>query len=547
MPRNHAIQHQLSRCSSSITQSQPSMPCSVLSFCSDNAGSACFGKVLSTGRLSGGFQDDRTENSEITHPFFTSSARAMASGNNPKERLQSIKDQLESTAQDQNAPATVKVASTYPYPTDFKIREHPVDHHRELKVAVIGGGLSGITAGVLLPNKVPNINLTIIEKNGDLGGTWLENSYPGVRCDVPAHVYQSTFEPNTQWSEVFAQGPEILAYWQGLARKHDVYSKTRFNTKVTRAYWDGKKSQWLIGVSDTQTLQQREEYYDFVIPAIGHFNEWKLPDYPGISLFKGHLRHSSNWDPKFEPAGKRVAVIGNGASGVQVVPNIQRKVEHLDHYARSPTWIAGAFAGSLERQLEPTPYSAEQLEQFKDPAKYHEFRKELESTFWRRYETQLKDTKESAQAIVDFRALMAKRLEAKPELLEQIVPDFSPHCRRLTPGPGYLEALTKDNVSFIRTPIERITEDAIVTTDGVHRPVDAIICSTGANVDFAPPFPIVAGDVDLSHAWRPEGLYGFPYTYLGVATPGFSNLLFLHGKLSFKTSHLHAELTRSRP
>jgi cation diffusion facilitator CzcD-associated flavoprotein CzcO len=93
-----------------------------------------------------------------------------------------------------------------------------------------------------------------------------------------------------------------------------------------------------------------------------------------------------------------------------------------------------------------------------------------------------------------------------------------------------LEALTKDNVSFVRTPIERITEDGIVTTDGVHRPVDAIICSTGANVDFAPPFPIVSGEVDLSQAWRPEGLYGFPYTYLGVATPGFSNLLFLHGK-----------------
>jgi cation diffusion facilitator CzcD-associated flavoprotein CzcO len=142
---------------------------------------------------------------------------------------------------------------------------------------------------------------------------------------------------------------------------------------------------------------------------------------------------------------------------------------------------------------------------------------------------------------------MAKRLEAKPELLEQIVPDFSPHCRRLTPGPGYLEALTKDNVSFVRTPIERITEDGIVTTDGIHRPVDAIICSTGANVDFAPPFPIVSGEVDLSQAWRPEGLYGFPYTYLGVATPGFNNLLFLHGEHSSATVSFEPLLTRYRP
>jgi cation diffusion facilitator CzcD-associated flavoprotein CzcO len=211
----------------------------------------------------------------------------MASGNNPQERLQSIKDQLEPVTQDQNVRLHIEAESTYPYPTDFKIREHPVDYHRELKVAVIGGGLSGITAGILLPKKVPNINLTIIEKNGDLGGTWLENSYPGVRCDVPAHVYQSTFEPNTQWSEVFAQGPEILAYWQGVAKKHDIYSKTRFNSKVTGAYWDDAKSQWRVNISDTKTLQQKDEYYDFVIPAIGHFNEWKLPGYPGISSFKG--------------------------------------------------------------------------------------------------------------------------------------------------------------------------------------------------------------------------------------------------------------------
>lgn len=430
----------------------------------------------------------------------------MAPSGNPQERLASIKEHLAPPVQLQGQPAEIEITpqSTYPYPTDFKIRERPIDYHRELKVAVIGGGLSGITAGILLPKKVPNLNLTIIEKNSNLGGTWLENNYPGVRCDVPAHVYQSTFDPNTQWSEVFAQGPEILAYWQGLARKHDVYSKTRFDSKVVGATWDETKTQWHVKITDTKTLQQRDEYYDLVIPALGHFNEWKLPDYPGIESFKGHLRHSSNWDPSFDPIGKRVAVIGNGASGVQVVPNLQPVVKHLDHYARSGTWIAGAFAGSLERHVEPIHYSAEQLESFQDPEKYHVFRKELESTFWRRYETQLKGTKESAQAVVDFKKLMAKRLEAKPELLDDIVPDFSPHRRRLTPGPGYLEALTQDNASFIRTPIQKITENGIVTEDGVHRPVDAIICSTGANRDFAPPFPIVSGDVDLSQAWRPE-------------------------------------------
>lgn len=462
----------------------------------------------------------------------------MAPKNSQQERLQSVRDHLAvPTRSPESEPQGETISEAfYPYPTDFELGNHPIDHYRELKVAVIGGGLSGITAGILLPKKVPNVKLTILEKNSELGGTWLENVYPGVRCDVPAHVYQRTFDPNTQWSEVFAQGAEIRGYWQGLAKKHDVYSKTQFNSKVVEARWDAVKAQWHLEIADTQTKDRRHEFYDFLIPAVGHFNAWRLPEYPGIDKFEGHLRHSSIWDPEFDHTGKRVAVIGNGASGIQVVPNIQPLVKHLDHYARNGTWIAGAFAGSLERQLEPLLYNDEQRTSFQDPEKYHQFRKELETTFWRRYETQLKGTMESMRAAADFKDLMAKRLEAKPELLQEILPSYSPHCRRLTPGPGYLEALTKDNVSFIRTGIEQITANGIQTSDGVHRPVDAIICSTGANVDFAPPFPTISGDIDLSQAWRPEGIYGFPYTYLGVATPGFPNLLFLHGEYRVKTN-----------
>ena len=124
---------------------------------------------------------------------------------------------------------------------------------------------------------------------------------------------------------------------------------------------------------------------------------------------------------------------------------------------------------------------------------------------------------------------MKRRLTDDPGLIDKLVPDFPPHCRRLTPGPGYLEALSKPNLTFIQTPIREITEDGIVTADGVHRPVDAIICSTGANTDFAPPFPIVAGQYDLSRDWKPDGAFGFPYTYTGISTPGFPNLSFLLG------------------
>ncbi|KXT10076.1 hypothetical protein AC579_2470 [Pseudocercospora musae] len=418
----------------------------------------------------------------------------------------------------------------YPHPTDFKISDHPIDEIRSLKVAIIGAGLAGIEATILLKAKVPKVDLTVLEKNADVGGTWYENVYPGVRCDIPAHVYQSTFSPNPFWTEEYAQGTEILAYWKSVARKYNVYNSVSFQTKVTGAYWEPSKGQWRVESTNLDDDTQSTNHYDFVITAIGHFNEWKLPDYPGLETYKGHLRHSSNWDPGFDPAGKRIATIGNGASGIQVTTELQKVASHVDHYARNRTWIAGNFNPTLkERQNTPMHFSTEQLESFKDPASYLKYRKELEGNFFRGFDSQLRDSEATKETTKNFTEMMRKRLGDKPELLENLVPEFPPHCRRLTPGPGYLEALTKDNLSFIQTPIERFYEDGIVTIDGVQREVDAIICSTGANVHYAPPFPIVSGEYDLSRDWRPDGKFGWPYSYLGLATPGFANLFYLLG------------------
>jgi cation diffusion facilitator CzcD-associated flavoprotein CzcO len=390
---------------------------------------------------------------------------------------------------------------------------------------VIGAGLSGITAGVLLPVKVPGINLVIFEKNADVGGTWYENVYPGVRCDIPANVYQSTFSPNSQWSEEYAQGAEIRDYWQSVARKYDVYKNIRLRHSVSGANWNPTEAKWEVKVQKLECGETYAENFDTVITAIGRFNSWKIPEYPGIDRFKGHLRHSSNWDPSFDPVGKRVAVIGNGASGIQVVPNLQKVVKHLDHYARSKTWIAGSFGGEGEgRTLEPKYYPDDLLKSFEDPDTYYMFRKELESKFYTRFSTIFKGSEPNENLREEFKKLMAQRLRKKPELLDSIVPDFSPNCRRLTPGPGYLEALTEGNVSFIQSPIQSFTEDGIIAMDGVERKVDAVICSTGANVDMAPPFPITAHNNTLKDTWRPD-----PIAYFGVAHPSFPNLLFLQG------------------
>ncbi|KAJ6033942.1 hypothetical protein N7499_010106 [Penicillium canescens] len=417
----------------------------------------------------------------------------------------------------------------------FQLEEHPVDEVRPIKVGIIGAGLAGITAGVMLPAKLPGLDLQIFDKNADVGGTWFENTYPGVRCDIPAHVYQSNISPNTQWTEEFAQGKEIRDYWQGVARKHNVYQYLRAGRKVQKAEWNPEKGKWKVTVEHVDGSNKvYEEELDVVINAIGHFNAWKLPDYEGINNYKGGLFHSSNWDPNVDLKGKRVALIGNGASGLQVLPSIQPLASHVDHYARNPTWIADSFSsGNVGvRRLEPNLFSESQLETFKDPKAYLEYRRDVEKGYFQRFGAIFKDTPENHALKEKWTNLMLQRIKDKPELGEKIVPDFPPNCRRPTPGPGYLEALSQPNVSYIQTKIKYFTPTGIVTEDGTERQVDITICATGANIDHAPPFSIIANGIDLKSAWKRNGHFGFPYSYLGFATPGFPNLLWLGGPYS---------------
>lgn len=349
-----------------------------------------------------------------------------------------------------------------------------------------------------------------------------------MRCDIPSHVYQSTFAPKKDWSDRFAPGAEIREYWQSVARKYDVYRYVKFGHRVEAARWDQPSGKWTLDVVNLADGSQSAGQYDFVIAATGRFNNWQLPEIEGLAEYKGLLRHASNWDASFEPEGKTVAVIGNGASGIQVVANIQKKVARLDHYARSRTWIATSWGGD-DRTLEAQPIPEAEKQQFQDEDEYLRFRKGLEDKYWRRISGFFRGSAYNAELRTKFISVIEQRLAKKPELLDSVVPDFSPNCRRLTPGPGYLEAITQDNVDFIQTKIRRFTETGIETEDGKHRAVDAIICATGSRKDLLPSFPIVANHKTLGDLWRKDGERGFPYSYLGVTVPGFPNLLFLHG------------------
>jgi len=240
------------------------------------------------------------------------------------------------------------------------------------------------------------------------------------------------------------------------------------------------------------------------------------------------LRHTSNWDTSFDPTGKKVAVIGNGASGLQIVPNLQLISKQVTQFVRNPTWVANSWAGD-ERTFEPQPYDKEVRDAFKDPHTYLKFRKELEEKYWRRFRAMMRDSEENEDMKEVFTDIMKKRASKKPELLDGLIPDFAPHCRRLTPGPGYLEALAEDNAELVKTPIKRFTATGIETVDGKHFEFDAVFCATGANTDLVPPFSVKARGVDLKEAWKPGGTHGFPYTYLGLATPGFPNLFYVAG------------------
>ncbi|ANB14279.1 hypothetical protein AWJ20_5244 [Sugiyamaella lignohabitans] len=412
--------------------------------------------------------------------------------------------------------------------SEFKLEDHPLDEYPQIEVIVIGAGISGITAGILLPRKVPNIKLEIFEKNADVGGVWEVNKYLGVRCDVPAHAYQYSFESNPGWTEYYAKGEEISQYWKRAAEKYDAYKYITFNTKVIRSEFNENQGKWNVTLQDINTGNIYERQAHILILATGYFDSWKLPDYPGLGEYEGHLRHTSNWDPSFDPKDKSVAVIGNGASGIQVLPQLQRLASHVDHYVRNPTWIGSQFGG--ENIPENLVFSPDQIALFKsDPVAYYKYRKTLENSHSQQFAAVIKGSKANETAKEKYTELMKARLgKASEEILPKILPSFSPGCRRLTPGPGYLEALGQDNVTVISTGIERFTKKGIKTIDGTEREVDAIICATGADTSFAPQFPIVAGEVDLSKDWRAGGNPGFPDTYLGIAVPKVPNFLFIH-------------------
>lgn len=297
-----------------------------------------------------------------------------------------------------------------------------------------------------------------------------------------------------------------------------------------RATWLQSASQWAVEVRNLQTGANIAETTDFLVSSQGRISEPKYPSTPGLrDVFRGEVVHTARWPASFDPAGKRVAVIGNGASGQQLVPNLLPSVARLDHYVRTKTWVTPTFAGDLHEARADAPggpvYTEEEKETFRrDPAAYLEHRRAFELKFHHPRGGDVLGSRANADLRERIVRVMRERLGGDEEWLRRVLPDYAPGCKRLTPAPGYLEALVQPKVDYVTEGIARVEEDAIVTVDGKRREVDVIITATGFEDGFTTRFPVIGRDgVDLRDKWAADGEIGYPETYLGVMASGYPN------------------------
>ncbi|KAI1617827.1 cyclohexanone monooxygenase [Exophiala viscosa] len=367
-----------------------------------------------------------------------------------------------------------------------------------------------------------NVEHVIYEKNADIGGTWLENRYPGCACDIPSHAYTFAFALNPDWPRFFSYSPDIWKYLDKVCGVWNLRKYMTFNTEVVGCYWQQESGEWLVKLKQTNpdgTTRLFDDRCHVLLHGTGILNNFKWPNIEGMEKFKGRIVHTARWPKDYQAEAwkkDRVAVIGSGASSIQTVPTMQPHVKHLDVFVRTGVWfvqIANNFGANHE-------YTAEQKAEFRDPYKLTEHAKSIEDQVNGLWGSFYKNSKAQAEGQVALKARMAEMLKDE-RLLKGFTPTFGIGCRRITPGDPYMEAIQKDNVDVHFTPVEKIDETGVIGGDGVHREVDTIVCATGFDVSYRPRFPIIGQNgVDLADKWKvcPEG-------YLGLAIPEFPNFL----------------------
>lgn len=381
-------------------------------------------------------------------------------------------------------------------------------HH----VLIIGTGFAGL--GMAIRLKQAGIHdFTILEHAGGVGGVWRDNHYPGVACDVESHLYSFSFEPNPNWSRQFAPRAEILAYLEHCATKYGVRPHIRFNSGAKSAVFDERTGVWTIATTDGKTIFAR-----VVVSGAGHaLSRPILPEIAGIDSFKGKIFHSARWDESFALEGKTVAVVGTGASAIQIVPAIAGKVGQLFLYQRTPAWVV------------PKPDRVIPKRE-RDRFRRIPLLQRLARTriYWQREAMGIGFVVEPRiLKLVEGLALRYLKTSVKDEALRaKLTPHYRLGCKRILPTNEYYPALCRDNVEVVTDGITEIREHGIVTSDGKERTVDAIVLATGFEAaEASSSFDVRGrGGLTLKEAWK-NGIEA----YLGTSVAGFPNMFLLIG------------------
>jgi cation diffusion facilitator CzcD-associated flavoprotein CzcO len=378
------------------------------------------------------------------------------------------------------------------------------------RVAIIGTGFAGLGMAIRLKQEGVE-DFVVLERGHDVGGTWRANDYPGAACDVPSRLYSFSFAPY-DWSRSFSPQGEIQSYLRDCAERFGVRPHVRFACEVLGAEWDEEACRWRIATSDGPLEAE------VLVSAAGALSDPKLPSVPGAERFRGKVFHSAAWDHEHSLRGERVAVVGTGASAIQIVPAIEPEVGRLDLYQRTPAWIVPRTDRTFTR-LERIAYR-------RVPGLQRLARAAI---FWGREVYVLGFTKR--RALMKVPETLARRLlraqVPDPALRRRLTPDYTIGCKRILISSDFYPALSQPNADVVTSAIREIREDAIVTEDGTERPTDTIVFATGFQVTPPPIAERIRGraGATLSEVWREDGMQA----HRGTTVAGFPNLFFLVG------------------
>jgi cation diffusion facilitator CzcD-associated flavoprotein CzcO len=381
---------------------------------------------------------------------------------------------------------------------------------RHIRVGILGAGFGGLGTAIRLTQRGDD-DFLVFERAADVGGTWWANTYPGCQCDVPSHLYSFSFAPNPNWTRTYPKQPELRDYLRVTAQKFGVYDRILFNTEVTAADWDDAASVWRIATTSGVYTA------DVVVAAPGPLSEPSLPDLPGIDRFEGTVFHTATWNHEHDLHGKRVAVVGTGASAIQAVPEIASQAAHLDVIQRTPPWIVPHRDRPITRVERWLYRTFPPLQRAVRAGVYFSRELLVPGLVYRPQILKLVEKvarKHIADQVPD------------PALRAKVTPDYTIGCKRILPSNKWYPALGRDNVELVTDGIAEITPTGYVTTDGTKHEVDTLIFATGFYVTDIPLANIVTGKQGrtLAEVWDRS-----PQAYRGSTMTGFPNLFLLVG------------------